>query len=82
MATNIKKNAGELRRNFSTNQFAGERDRWEDYERYLRMMIMKNVDVPTEWKDFLFTVFPALPGVDDQYMFVPEFINRIVPFYS
>ena len=58
MATNIKSLSGELSKSFVTNPFNGERSRWELYFRGIKTAVKVHPDIPTEWKNFLFTVYP------------------------
>ena len=58
MATNVKNLLGESHKSFMTHPFNGERSRWELYFRGIRTAVKVHPDIPSEWKNFLFTIYP------------------------
>jgi hypothetical protein len=79
MQSNVKTAGSEKRNNFTITPFAEERERWEEYERAIRLMIERNIDVPTEWNNFLFTEFPGVPNRPDEFILPEEFDVHPVP---
>ena len=79
MQSNVKIAGAEKRNNFAITPFAGERERWEEYERAIRLMIKRNIDVPTERNNFLFTEFPGVPNRPDEFILPEEFDVHPVP---
>ena len=77
MSTN-KVTASDSKKSFLVNSFNGEREKWEEYHRSIEMMIKRNPDIPTEWKEYIFTDFPLVAGQDHQYVFTAEFTHRVV----
>ena len=65
--------------NFKEKPFNGERARWEDYHRYLRIAINKQAELPEKWLSYLFNDYPLDPINVGQRIFPPEFITRDVP---
>jgi pimeloyl-ACP methyl ester carboxylesterase len=43
---------------FKEKHFNGERARWEDYHRYLRITINKQEDLPENWLNYIFEEYP------------------------
>ena len=72
MQSNVKTAGAEKMNNFTITPFAGERERWEEYERAIWLMIKRNIDVPTEWNDFLYTEFPGVPNRPDEFIYPEE----------
>jgi len=81
MHSNVKTAGEERKKNFTTMPFAGERERWKEYERTIRLMIKRNIDVPTEWNDYLFTEFAGVPNRPDEYIIPAEFNVHQVSLY-
>ena len=79
MQSNVKTAGEERKKSFIATPFAGERERWEEYERAIRLMIKRNIDVPTEWNDYLFTEFAGVSNRPDEYIVPVEFDVHQVP---
>jgi hypothetical protein len=86
MATNSKSLPGEINKTFITNPFNGERSRCELYFRGIKTAVKVHPDIPTEWKNYLFTVYPMHEAPEEQrgsYNYPVEFINReIMPILA
>ena len=63
---------------YKIKPFNGERARWEDYHRYLRITINKQEDLPENWLNYLFDDYPVDPNDATWRLFPPEFITRVV----
>jgi hypothetical protein len=63
---------------FKEKHFNGERARWEDYHRYLRITINKQEDLPENWIYYIFEEYPVDPNDATVRLFPPEFTTRIV----
>jgi hypothetical protein len=64
---------------FKSNPFNGERSRWEEFHRHLRLEITKQEDLPEEWLEFLFNDYPVSEDDLTTIIFPPEFITRSIP---
>jgi hypothetical protein len=73
MQSNVKTAGEERKKSFITTPFAGERERWEEYEWAIRLMIKRKIDVQTEWNDYLFKEFGEVPNRPDEYIIPAEF---------
>ena len=65
--------------NFKEYPFNGERVRWEDFHRYLRMAINKREDLPQTWLNYLFDDYPHDDNDSDKIVYPAEFVTRVVP---
>jgi hypothetical protein len=72
----VRTNDGE---SFKEKPFNGERARWEDYHRYLRITINKQEDLPENWLNYLFEDHPIDPDNAAARLFPAEFVTRVVP---
>jgi len=61
--------------NFKEKPLNGERARWEDYHRYLRIAINKQAELPGKWLSYLFNDYSMDPINVGQKIFPPEFIT-------
>ena len=64
---------------YKNKPFNGERARWEDYHRYLRITINKQEELPENWLNYLFDDYPMDPNDATLRMFPAEFVTRVVP---
>ena len=64
--------------NFKDFPFNGERVRWEEFHRYLRITINKQEDLPEEWLEYLFEAYPESAGQPGVIDFPAEFKKRTV----
>ena len=64
---------------FKDKPFNGERARWEDYHRYLRITINKQEDLPENWLTYLFDDYPVDPDNPAHILFPADYVTRIVP---
>ena len=64
--------------NFKEYPFNGERVRWEDFHRYLRMAINKREDLPQTWLNCLFDDYPTDDNDNDKIVFPAEFVTRVI----
>jgi len=79
---------GDTNRSFVNNPFNGERSRWELYFRGIKTAVKVHPDIPSEWKNFLFTIYPvhgaqAPEDLRGNYDFPEEFTRReILPILA
>jgi hypothetical protein len=66
-------------KSFKDKPFNGERARWEDYHRFLRITINKQEDLPENWLNYLFEDYPMDPNDITARLFPMEFVNRVIP---
>ena len=88
MTTNVKNLPGDTNRSFVNNPFNGERSRWELYFRGIKTAVKVHPDIPSEWKNFLFTIYPvhgaqAPEDLRGKYNYPEEFTrNEILPILA
>jgi hypothetical protein len=58
---------------FKENPFNGERVRWEEYHRFIRIAIQEH------WLTYLFDDYPLDATVPGGIAYPPEFVNRPIP---
>ena len=61
---------------FKVKPFNGERARWEDYHRFLRITINKQEDLPENWLNYLFEDYPMDPNDITARLYPMEHMGR------
>ena len=82
MLSTAKSLTGENHKSFNICPFAGERSKWESYFRFVKTAIKIHPDISTEWKNYLFVIFPievAVAPAVGAYIIPDEFLERNVP---
>ena len=74
----MSKSKNEDGEDFKTIPFNGERARWEEFYRHLRLEITKQEDLPEEWLEFLFNDYPVSEDDQNTIIFSPEFVTRSI----
>ena len=75
----MKSLQGDSNKSFLLNPFNGERSRWELYFRAVKTSVKVHPDIPSEWKNYLFTIYPTYEEPAErigQYNYPEEFQNR------
>jgi hypothetical protein len=65
--------------NFKENPFNGERVRWEEFHRFIRIAIQDHEDLPEHWLNFLFQEYPLNATVPGGVAYPDEFISKVIP---
>ena len=64
--------------NFKETPFNGERARWEEFHRWVRIEINQQQHLPDVWLTYLFETFPVNPVNANDFIFPSEFISKVV----
>ena len=64
---------------FKENPFNGERVRWEEFHRFIRIAIQEHEHLPEHWLNYLFEDFPLDDTVPGGIVYPEEYVNRVIP---